>query len=66
MPDPTIFDAVEWVESTEVQRMKQAAYLTPGVTFTIVSQKSGIKERFYYEGGIKTRLNNLVGEQTKL
>jgi DNA gyrase/topoisomerase IV subunit B len=49
MPDPTIFDTVEWVESTEVQRMKQAAYLTPGVTFTIVSRKSGVKERFYYE-----------------
>lgn len=66
MPDPTIFDTVEFVESTEVQRMKQAAYLTPGVIFTIVSKKSGLKERFYYEGGIKTWLNNLVGEQTRL
>jgi DNA gyrase subunit B len=25
-----------------------------------------LKERFYYEGGIKTRLQNLVGEQQKL
>jgi DNA gyrase/topoisomerase IV subunit B len=40
MPDPTIFDTVEFVESAEVQRMKQAAYLTPGVIFTIVSNKS--------------------------
>jgi len=60
MPDPTVFDTIEFVESMEVQRMKQAAYLTPGVTFTIVSQKTALKERFYYEGGIKTWLNNLV------
>lgn len=66
MPDPTIFDTTEFVESTEVQRMKQAAYLTPGVIFTIVNKKSGLKERFYYEGGIKTWLNNLVREQTRL
>jgi DNA gyrase/topoisomerase IV subunit B len=38
MPDATIFDTVEFVESTEVQRMKQSAYLTPGVTFTIINQ----------------------------
>jgi len=49
MPDPTIFDTTEFVESIETQRMKQAAYLTPGVTFTFVSQKTGHKERFYYE-----------------
>jgi len=66
LPDPTIFDAVEFVESTELLRMKQAAYLTPGVTFTFVSEKTGDKERFYYEGGIKTWLNNLVGEQQRL
>jgi DNA gyrase subunit B len=40
MPDPTIFDTVERVESTEIQRMKQAAYLTPGVTFTFVGRKT--------------------------
>jgi DNA gyrase subunit B len=40
MPDPTIFDTTEFVESTEVLRMKQSAYLTPGTTFTIVSRKS--------------------------
>ncbi len=66
MPDTTIFDTIEFVEGTEVQRMKQAAYLTPGVTFTFVNRKTGNKERFYYEGGIKTWLQNLVGEQQKL
>ncbi len=66
MPDATIFDTIEFVGSTEVLRMKQAAYLTPGVTFTIVDKKNNVQERFYYEGGIKTRLKNLVGEQNQL
>lgn len=66
MPDATIFDTIEFVGSTEVLRMKQAAYLTPGVTFTIVDKRNNIQQRFYYEGGIKTQLKNLIGEQTQL
>lgn len=66
MPDPTIFDTVEFIEGHEVQRMKQAAYLTPGVTFTFIDKKSWTKARYYYEWWIKTWLNNLVGEQERL
>jgi DNA gyrase/topoisomerase IV subunit B len=40
MPDPTIFDTTEFIEGYEVQRMKQAAYLTPGVTFTFIDRKT--------------------------
>lgn len=66
LPDKTIFDTIEFLSSTEVARMKQAAYLTPGVTFTILDEREDIRERFYYEWGIKTWLNNLVWEQTRL
>ena len=66
MPDPTIFDTVEFIEWYEVQRMKQAAYLTPGVTFTFIDRKTWTKSRYYYEWGIKTWLNNLVWEQQRL
>jgi len=66
LPDPTIFDTVQFEEAREFQRMKQSAYLTPGVTFTIISRNTGEKARYYYEGGIKTWLNYLVGKQEKL
>lgn len=66
MPDATIFDTIEFVWSTVVQRMKQAAYLTPGVIFTVVDEKNNLKERFYFEWWIKTWLNNLVWEQERL
>ena len=66
LPDPTIFDTTEFIEWYEVQRMKQAAYLTPGVTFTFIDRKKWTKSRYYYEWWIKTWLNNLVGEQPRL
>ncbi|HRU50451.1 MAG TPA: DNA gyrase subunit B, partial [Candidatus Absconditabacterales bacterium] len=65
LPDKKIFDTIEFSGSTEIARMKQSAYLTPGVTFTIINEKENFRQRFYFEGGIKTWLNNLVGEQTR-
>ncbi|MBB1556980.1 MAG: DNA gyrase subunit B [candidate division SR1 bacterium] len=66
MPDGTIFETLEFSETAEVARMKQAAYLTPGVSFTFKNLKTGLMSRFMYEGGIKTWLKNLVGNQQPL
>ena len=49
MPDPLIFETVEFSQSTEIARMKQSAYLTPGVTFTFINEKTDYVQRFYYE-----------------
>jgi len=49
MPDASIFDTIEFNDTTEVARMKQAAYLTPGVTFTMINEKDNNKQRFYFE-----------------
>jgi DNA gyrase subunit B len=43
--------------------MKYGAYLTPGVTFKITSEISGHEEEFCYEGGIRTWLENIAGDQ---
>ena len=66
MPDATIFETTEFSQSIEIARMKQSAYLTPGVTFNYVNEQTGLRQRFYFEGGIKTWLSNLVGEQQAL
>ena len=63
MPDGTIFETLEFSETAEIARMKQAAYLTPGVSFTFKNIKTWLASRFMYEGGIKTWLRNLVGNQ---
>ncbi len=66
MPDPLIFETVEFSQSIEIARMKQSAYLTPCVTFNFVNKKTWYKQRFLFDWGIKTWLKNLVGEQQAL
>lgn len=66
MPDWTIFETLEFSETAEVARMKQAAYLTPGVSFTFKNLKTWLMSRFMYEWGIKTWLKNLVWNQQSL
>jgi DNA gyrase subunit B len=66
VPDDTIFDVMEFSYSTIATRIKNAAYLTPGVVFTIIDEVSGKQERFYFEWGQKTWLRNLVGTQRVL
>ena len=65
-PDATIFETVEFSQSVEIARMKQAAYLSPGITFNFVNKITWTKQRFYFEWGIKTWLTNLVGTQESL
>lgn len=65
-PDDKIFETLEFSESVEIARMKQAAYLTPGVAFTFVNNKTWVRQRFCFQWWIKTWLNNLVWEQQKL
>lgn len=48
-PDDTIFDTLDFVWSTVMTRVKHGAYLTPGVTFTLVDEVTGKQERFYFE-----------------
>jgi len=66
LPDATIFETIEFSQPIEIARMKQSAYLTPGVTFNFVNKKTWFRQRFFFDGGIKTWLRNLVGEQQSL
>gem|GEM_PF-937928 len=66
MPDTSIFETVEFSSTILLQRMKQAAYLTPKVTFTFINAQENIYQRFYFEQGIKTRLASLVDNQQTL
>ena len=66
MPDATIFETIEFSQIIEIARMKQSAYLSPGITFNFINKITGYKQRYYYEEGIKTRLKNLVWTQQTL
>lgn len=62
-PDDTVFETTDFVLQTEIQRMKNAAYLTPWVTFTLVDERVDYHARFCFEWGIKTWLANMVDDQ---
>lgn len=64
--DALIFETTNYVFSTIVTKYRQTAYLTPGVTFTVINELTGEKHRFYFEWGIKTWLGTMLDGQDVL
>ena len=61
-PDPEIFSTLEFNWKTIVDHMRQQAYLTKGVKFSLFDErKKGDKKAyiFYFEGGILSYLRHL-------
>jgi DNA gyrase subunit B len=61
-PDASIFEITEFNFQTIVNRMRQQAYLTKGVTLTILDERPSDnprRYRFYFEGGIKSYVRHL-------
>jgi DNA gyrase subunit B len=51
-PDPTVFETVEVAFDTLSQRLRELAFLNPGVTITLEDERDGKSHTFRYEGGI--------------
>ena len=58
-PDEKIFDTVEFDFQTILNRMRQQANLTKGVTISVFDEKTDERYRFYFEGGIKSYVQHL-------
>ncbi len=58
-PDDKIFEKVEFNYETIVNRLRQQAYLTKGVTISIIDERSDQRYRFYFEGGLKSYVLHL-------
>ncbi|WP_276260875.1 DNA topoisomerase (ATP-hydrolyzing) subunit B [Haloglomus litoreum] len=52
-PDDDIFETLDFAYSTLASRLRELAFLNPGVAITIEDERSGEGETFAYEGGIK-------------
>jgi DNA gyrase subunit B len=64
-PDPTIFkETVEFDYDWVVNYLRHQAYLTKGVLTTVRDERTGKREAFYFEGGIKSYVKKLnVGKE---
>lgn len=59
-PDPTIFkEGIEFDYTWVVNYLRHQAYLTKGILTTVVDERSGKRQAFYFEGGIKSYVKNL-------
>ena len=58
-PDKEIFESIEFNSQTIINRLRQQAYLTKGVTISVVDEKEDKKFSFYFEGGIKSYVQHL-------
>lgn len=65
-PDPEIFPDRNFAFETIVNRARQQAYLTKGVTIRIQDHRDGQRTMFYFEGGIKSYVQHLNRDREKI
>ncbi len=58
-PDEEIFEHTEFDFSIVLNRLRQQAYLTKGVTIRVIDERGDNKYKFYFEGGIKSYVQHL-------
>ncbi|MEI6835965.1 MAG: DNA topoisomerase (ATP-hydrolyzing) subunit B [Candidatus Falkowbacteria bacterium] len=66
--DPTIFTELEYNWGKILDRLRQQAYLTKGITIDIRDEREGHREKrykFHFEGGIKSYVKSLHRGKTK-
>ena len=54
LPDPDVFEEIEWSAETLEQRLRETAFLTRGLHIALVDERAdGRTVEFHYEGGIR-------------
>jgi DNA gyrase subunit B len=65
-PDAEIFDATEFTASTLASRLRELAFLNPGVHIELRDEREDTEEVFEYEGGIREFVRYLNEAKTPL
>lgn len=58
-PDGEIFEHMDFDFGIVLNRLRQQAYLTKGVTINITDERDDKRYKFYFEGGIKSYVQHL-------
>ncbi|WP_049947699.1 DNA topoisomerase (ATP-hydrolyzing) subunit B [Candidatus Halobonum tyrrellensis] len=65
-PDDDIFEETEFAFDTLANRLRELAFLNPGVAITLADERDGSSETFAYEGGIREFVAYLNETRTPL
>ena len=65
-PDGEIFETTDFTYSTLANRLRELAFLNSGVEITLTDERSGDREVFVYEGGIREFVTYLNETRTPL
>ncbi len=65
LPDAQVFETIEFSFDTLAQRLRELAFLNPGVAITLDDERGdGRSHRFQYEGGIREFVTHLNRNKT--
>lgn len=65
-PDPEIFETLEFNKETLSKRLREMAFLMAGLRINFSDERVGVKEKYYYEGGIEEYVKYLNRTKGKL
>ncbi|GAB4177341.1 MAG: DNA topoisomerase (ATP-hydrolyzing) subunit B [Calditrichia bacterium] len=66
MPDDTIFTKVQYNFGTLAKRLRELAFLNPGLAIILMDERSGEEEIFHYKGGLAEFVEYLEEGRTPL
>ena len=66
LPDPTIFSETRFSLDTLTRRMRELAFLTPGIRITLRDERADRTEEFHFEDGLVQFVKYLNRTQTPL
>ncbi len=66
LPDPTIFSETKFSLDTLTRRMRELAFLTPGIRITLRDERADRTEEFHFEDGLVEFVRYLNRTQTPL
>lgn len=58
-PDGTIFDTLTWDYKTIRSQIRTFAYLSSGLRFKLIDERTNTVESFYFEGGLRSYVSSL-------
>ena len=66
LPDKRVFETLDMQFEAIAKRMRELAYLSRGVTFTLVDERDKREKEYCFEGGISDFVRYMNGDKTPL